>query len=92
MGSYKDKGDFVHAPVLGHLGVVVVDGVEASLVLQAEHKDDGIHPRGELKNKRGCLLEERRLKTNLRERFFAAKNAETRTKPGAYPVNFLGVL
>ncbi|GLH09182.1 Protein of unknown function [Gryllus bimaculatus] len=27
-----------------HLGVVVVDGVEARLVLQAEHEDDGVHP------------------------------------------------
>jgi hypothetical protein len=73
LGSYEDKGDFVHAPVLGHLGVVVVDGVEAGLVLQAEHKDDGIHPGGELKNKRGCLLDEQRLKTHERERFLRQK-------------------
>ncbi|GLH09184.1 Protein of unknown function [Gryllus bimaculatus] len=31
-----------------HLGVVVVDGVEARLVLQAEHEDDGVHPGREL--------------------------------------------
>ena len=49
MGSYENKRDLVHAPVLRHLDVVVVDGVEARLVLQAEDEDDGVDPGSELK-------------------------------------------
>jgi len=47
--SDKDEWDLVHAPVLRHLDVVVVDGVEAGFVLQAEHEDDGVNPGSELK-------------------------------------------
>ena len=49
LGSDENERDLVHAPVLRHLDVVVVDGVETGLVLQAEHEDDGVHPGRELK-------------------------------------------
>ena len=49
MGSDENERDLVHAPVLRHLDVVVVDGVEARLVLQAEDEDDGVDPGSELK-------------------------------------------
>ena len=52
MGPYKDQGDLLHVAVLGHLGVVVVDGVEAGLVLQAEDEDHGVDPRCELQRRR----------------------------------------
>ena len=35
--------------ILGHLGVVIVDGVERGLVFQTEHEYHGVHPRGKLK-------------------------------------------
>ncbi len=56
MCSDKNERDLLHVPELGHLGVVVVDGVEASLVLQAEDKDDGVHPGSELKKKEKIKL------------------------------------
>ena len=34
--------------ILGHFGVVGVDGIEAHLVLQAENEDDGVNPVCEL--------------------------------------------
>jgi hypothetical protein len=42
--AYENEGDLLHVPVLRHLCVVVVDGVEARLVLEAEDKDDRVHP------------------------------------------------
>ena len=45
----EDQGDILHVPVLRHLGVVIVDGIEARLVLETEHEDDRVDPRGELK-------------------------------------------
>ena len=50
MCSDKDERDLLHVPVLRHLGVVVVVGVEARLVLQAEDEDDGVDPGSELEN------------------------------------------
>lgn len=35
-------------PEVGQPVVVVVDGLEADLVLQAEDEDDGVHPQREL--------------------------------------------
>ena len=49
MGAYKDDGDLLDVPVLGHLGVVVVDGIEGGLVLETEDEDDSVHPGCELK-------------------------------------------
>ena len=49
LGANKNDGNLLNIPVLSHLGVVVVDGVEGGLVLQAEHEDDGINPGSELK-------------------------------------------
>jgi hypothetical protein len=37
--------------VVRHLRVVVVDGVERGLVLQAKNEDNGVHPGGELEEK-----------------------------------------
>ena len=37
--------------ILGHLGVVIVDGVEGGLIFQTEDKYHGVHPRGKLKEK-----------------------------------------
>lgn len=51
----QDEGDVGRVPEVGHLGVVVVDGVERRLVLEAEHEDDGVHPRCEL-HLRGAAL------------------------------------
>ena len=49
LGSDKDDGDLLDVPVLGHLGVVVVDGIEGGLVLETEDEDDSVHPGCELK-------------------------------------------
>ena len=51
----QDKGDLGSVAVLGHLGVIAVDGLEAGLALQAKDEDDRVHPGCELqsnKNKR----------------------------------------
>ena len=48
LSSDKNDGDLLDVPVLRHLGVVVVDGVEGRLVLETEDEDDGVHPGGEL--------------------------------------------
>lgn len=45
----EDQGDILHVTVLRHLGVVIVDGVEARLVLETEHEDHRVDPRSELK-------------------------------------------
>ena len=45
----EDQGDILHVPVLRHLGVVIVDGIEARLVLETEHEDHRVDPRSELK-------------------------------------------
>ena len=34
--------------ILGHLGVIVVDGVERSFIFEAEHKYHRVHPGGKL--------------------------------------------
>ena len=49
LSSDEDEGDLAHVSILRHLCVVVVDGVETGLVLQAEHEDDSVHPGRELK-------------------------------------------
>ena len=49
LGADKDDGDLLDVPVLGHLGVVVVDGIEGGLVLETEDEDDSVHPGCELK-------------------------------------------
>ena len=51
MGADKDDRDLLDVSVLGHLGVVVVDGVEGGLIFQTEDKYHGVHPRGKLKEK-----------------------------------------
>ena len=46
--SHQNERYLVHVSILRHFGVIIVDGVEAGLVLQAEDEDDGVDPRGEL--------------------------------------------
>ncbi|GLH09186.1 LOW QUALITY PROTEIN: Protein of unknown function [Gryllus bimaculatus] len=48
LSADQDERDVCSTAEVRHLGVVVVDGVEARLVLQAEHEDDGVHPGREL--------------------------------------------
>ena len=56
MGADKDDRDLLDVPVLGHLGVVVVDGVEGGLVLETENEDDRVHPGCELKEKKSKAM------------------------------------
>ena len=46
--AHQDDGDFCSIAIVRHFGVVVIDGIETGLILQAEDKDDGIHPVSEL--------------------------------------------
>lgn len=48
LGPDEDEGDLGGISILGHLGVVAVDGLETRLVLQAEDEDDGVNPGCEL--------------------------------------------
>ena len=52
LGPHQDQWDLACVAVVGHAAIVVVDGLEADLVLQAEDKYDGVHPHGELGRKR----------------------------------------
>lgn len=56
MRSDENQRDFGRVPEVRHLGVVAVDGVERRLVLEAEHEDDGVHPRRELHLRRAALV------------------------------------
>lgn len=53
LGPHEDQRDLARAAVVGHPAVVVVDGLEAYLVLQAEDKYDSVHPHGKLGRKGG---------------------------------------
>lgn len=44
LSADENNGDLGGVPEEIHFAVVVVDGVEAALVLQAEHEYDGVHP------------------------------------------------
>lgn len=46
--SDQNQRQVGRVPVAGQAAVVVVDGLEADLVLQAEDEDDGVHPQSEL--------------------------------------------
>ena len=52
MSADKDDRDLLDVPVLGHLGVIIVDGVEGGLVLETEDEDHSVHPGRELKEKK----------------------------------------
>lgn len=75
--SDENERDFGRVPKVRHFGVVAVDGVERRLVLEAEHEDDGVHPRRELKHtkqkqgslKLGDIYGLERLKNYRRGRF-----------------------
>ena len=49
MSANKNDRDLLDVPVLGHLGIVIVDGVEGGLVLETEDKDNRVHPSSKLK-------------------------------------------
>ena len=49
MGADKNDRDLLDVPVLGHLGIVIVDGVEGGLVLETEDEDHSVHPSSKLK-------------------------------------------
>lgn len=53
---HEDQGNLGWIAEVRHLGVVIIDGVETGFVLQAEHKDDRVHPRRELHDKRSVML------------------------------------
>ena len=55
LGSHENHWDFVHVPEVRHLAVVIVDCIEARLVLQAEDKYHGIDPRGELDKRKNTF-------------------------------------
>ena len=52
LGAHQDQRDLARVPVAGHAAVVVINGLETDLILQAEDKHDGVHPHGELRRKR----------------------------------------
>ena len=52
LGAHQDQRDLACVPVAGHAAVVVINGLETDLILQAEDKHDGVHPHGELRRKR----------------------------------------
>ena len=47
--------NFCCVAIVSHLSKVAVDGVEGVLILQAEHKDHGIHPQGKLQTQRDVV-------------------------------------
>jgi hypothetical protein len=53
LGPHQHQREVAGAPIVGHSTVVVVDSLEAYLVLQAEDKYDRIHPHGELRREKG---------------------------------------
>ena len=50
LSAHKYERNFLHVSILRHFGIVVVDGVEAGLVFQAEDENDRVHPRSKLQN------------------------------------------
>lgn len=61
-----------------HFGIIIVDCIEAALVLQAKHKDYRIHPASELKDeeverlkltqeREACAKYERKKKENIKK-------------------------
>ena len=52
MSANKNDRDLLDVPVLGHLSIVVVDGVEGGLVLETEDEDNRVHPGSKLKEKK----------------------------------------
>lgn len=53
LGAHQDHGDLTSVAIVGHAAVVVVNSLEADFILQAEHKDNSIHPHGKLRDKNG---------------------------------------
>ena len=48
LSSNQDERDVLNISILGHLGVIVVDGVERGFIFEAEHKYHRVHPGGKL--------------------------------------------
>lgn len=53
LGSHQDQRDLARVAVVGHPAVVVVDCLETNFILQAEDKDNSVHPHGELGRQEG---------------------------------------
>ena len=53
LSAHQYEGNVLDISILGHLGIVIVDGVEWGLVFQTEHEYHGVHPRGKLKSEWG---------------------------------------
>ena len=66
LGPHQDQRDLARVPVAGHAAVVVVNGLETDLILQAEDKYDGVHPHGKLGRKRAGEQVARREETEGR--------------------------
>ena len=52
LSSHKYDGYLLDISKLGHLGIVIVDGVEGGLVLETEDEDHSVHPSSKLKEKK----------------------------------------
>ena len=52
LSSNQDERDVLNISILGHLGVIVVDGVERGFIFKAEHKYHRVHPGGKLNEMR----------------------------------------
>ena len=63
LSSNQDERDVLNISILGHLGVIVVDGVERSFIFEAEHKYHRVHPGGKL-NENGVRIYQRELICN----------------------------
>merc|ERR1719180_315182 len=48
LSANQYEGDVLDISILGHLGVVIVDGVERGLIFQTKHEYHGVHPGGKL--------------------------------------------
>lgn len=48
MRTHEHQGHLGGVAIVGHTAVVVVNRLEADLILQAEHEDDRVDPQGKL--------------------------------------------
>ena len=60
LSSNQDERDVLNISILGHLGVIVVDGVERGFIFEAEHKYHRVHPGGKL-NENGVKIYQKEL-------------------------------
>lgn len=48
LGPHQHEWNLTGVPIVGHSAIVVVDSLETDLILQAEDKNDRVHPHGKL--------------------------------------------